>query len=180
MKRITHHTAVRTVATAAVLLLGVALLPPVASAAGVGGRTTGTESATAGSWGATASVTSMAFNTNTDQTSTVTNTGSIALSAQSYVVTITKPIIFAPTFQIFECAVPWVTNTCSGGAGTQIGGTLASGSTTTITSTTALAAGAAVYLQVEPAGVLFFTTTVTLTSQVTSPAQLRAGIKTNH
>lgn len=179
MKRFIHHTAVRTVATATVLLLGVALLPPVASAAGLGGRVTGTEAMTAGSWGATASVTSMSFNTNTAQTSTVTNTGSIALSAQSYVVTITKPPIFTPTFQVFECAVPWVTGTCSGGAGTQIGGTLTAGTTTTITATTALAAGAAVYLQVEPTGVFLFTTTVTLASHVTSPAQLRAGVKTN-
>jgi hypothetical protein len=80
---------------------------------------------------------------------------------------------------VFECPVPWAGGTCSGGAGTQIGGTLASGSTTTITATTALAAGAATYLQVEPTGVFLFTTTVTLSTQVTSPTQLRTGIKTN-
>jgi hypothetical protein len=53
--------------------------PSIASAAGIGGKATGSESVTVGTWGATASVTSMVFTTNTDQTATVTNTGSIAV-----------------------------------------------------------------------------------------------------
>ncbi len=180
MRRFTHSRACRTAAVAAVLLLGVGLLPTIASATGLGGRTTGTEAVTVGTWGATASVTSMAFTANTAQTSTVTNTGSIALTAQSYSVTITKPIIFSPTFTVFQCAVAWVSGTCSGGPGTQIGGTLDAGTTTTVTSPTSLAPGAAVYLEVVPAGVFLFTTTVTLTPQVTSPTQLRAPIRTMH
>ncbi len=180
MQRFTHSRACRTAAVAAVLLLGVGLLPTIASATGIGGRSTGAEAVTVGTWGATASVTSMSFSTNTAQTSTVTNTGSIALTAQSYSVTISKPIIFAPTFTVFQCAVAWVSGSCSGGPGTQIGGTLASGTTTTVTSSTSLAPGGIVYLEVVPAGVLFFTTTVTLSPQVTSPAQLRAPVKTNH
>ena len=179
MNRITHSHACRTVATAAVLLLGVALLPAIASAAGIGGRALGAESVTAGTWGATASTTSMAFNSNSDQTSTVTNSGTLALSAESYVVTVSRPIIGVPRVTVFECATPWVGNRCSGGAGTQIGGTLAADSTTTITSTTPLAVGGALYLQVEMTGVIFFTTTVTIAPEVTSPAQVRTAVSSN-
>ena len=149
MYRITHRRACRTAATAAVLLLGVGLVPPIASAAGIGGKATRTESVTVGTWGATASVTSMTFTTNTDQTSDVTNTGSVDLSAQSYVVTVSRPAGRPPRFQVYECAVPWVGTSCSGGTGTPVGGFLPSNATTTITSTTALAAGRSVYLLVQ-------------------------------
>jgi hypothetical protein len=163
---------------AAVLLLGVGLVPPIASAAGIGGHATGAESVTVGSWGVTASVTSMVFTTNTYQTSTVTNSGSIALTAQSYSVTVSNPTSGSPTIKVYQCAVAWVSTKCSGLAGTQVGVTLSKNSTTTITSTTALASAAAVYLQVEPAGVTA-STTVTLSTKVTSPTQLRAAVKTN-
>ncbi len=178
MYRITHRRACRTAATAAVLLLGVGLVPSIASAAGIGGAATGTEAVTVGTWGATASVTSMTFTTNTDQTSVVTNTGSIALSAQSYVVTISRPAGRLPRFRVYECAVPWVGTSCSGGTGTPVGGVLPSNATTTITSTTALAAAGSVYLLVRPIRVSR-ATTVTLTPQVTSPSQLRAAVQTN-
>jgi hypothetical protein len=178
MHRCTQRRACRTAAAAAVLLLGVGLAPSIASATGLGGKTTGTESVTVGTWGATATVTSMVFTTDTDQTSNVTNTGSIALVAQSYSVTVSNPVSGSPTFKVFQCAVAWVSTKCSGGAGTQIGGTLAKNSTTTITSTTSLNAGVVVYLQVEPATVTS-STTVTLTPKVTSPTQLRAAVKSN-
>jgi len=175
---LTRSRASRTVAFAAVLLLGVGVAPTLASAAGVGGQASGTSSVTAGNWGVTATVTSMTFTTNTYQTSKVTNTGTIALIAQSYSVIVSNPTSGSPTFKVFQCAVAWVSNLCSGGAGAQVGGTLAKNSTTTITSTTALAAAAAVYLQVEPASVTA-STTVTLSPKVTSPTQLRAAVKTN-
>jgi hypothetical protein len=178
MHSLTHTRACRTAATAAVLLLGVGLVPPIASAAGIGGRATGAEAVTVGTWGATASVTSMVFTTNTYQTSKITNTGSITLSAQSYSVTVSNPASGSPTFKVYQCTVAWVGNLCSGGTGTQVGTTLSKNSTTTITSTTALAAAAAVYLQVEPTSVTA-STTLTLSTKVTSPAQLRAAVKTN-
>ena len=178
MCRFTHRRACRTAATAAVLLLGVGLVPPIASAAGIGGTATGAEVVTVGTWGATASVTSMTFTRNTPQTSVVSNSGSIALSAQSYVVTISRPAGRLPRFRIDECAVPWLRNKCSGGAGTPVGGILRSNTTTTITSTTALAAGGSVYLLVRPIRVTR-STTVTLTPEVTSPSQLRAAAQTN-
>jgi len=177
MHGLTHSRACRTAATAAVLLLGVGLVPQIASAAGIGGQSTGIEAATVGTWGTTATVTSMVFTTNTNQTSKITNTGSIALSAQSYSVTVSNAS-GSPTFKVFQCAVAWVGNLCSGLAGTQVGTTLSKSSTTTITSTTALAPSAAVYLQVEPTGVSS-STTVTVTPKVTSPGQLRAAVKTN-
>jgi len=179
MKCLTRSTVSRTAATAAVLLLGVACLTPFAGAAGIAGRASGTEAVSTASWGVTASVTSMNFNFNVTQTTNVVNTGTVALSAQSYVVSVSRPFFFAPTFTIFGCSVPWVGGTCSGGRGTQIGRTLYSGSTTTITSAAALAPGATDYLKVVPAGVFLFTTTVTLTPEVTAPAQVRAPIRTN-
>jgi hypothetical protein len=173
-----HIRACRTAATAAVLLLGVAFLPPIASAAGLGARATGSGSVTVGKWGTTASVTSMVFTTTTDQASTVTNTGSIALSAESFSVTVSTPALGSSRFNLFECPVAWVGNLCSGGPGTQLGPRLRSGTTTVVTSTTALAVGSAIYLQVEPTRVSS-STTVTISSEVMSPSQLRAAIRTN-
>ena len=178
MRRVTHRRACRTAALAAVLLLGVGLLPTIASATGISGTAHGSESVTAGTWGATASVTSMVFTTSSYQTSAVTNSGSIVLVAQSYSVSVSKPASGVPTFKVFRCAVAWVSTKCARGAGTQVGGTLAANSVTTITSTTTLAVGSAVYLQVEPAGVTS-STTVTLSPRVSSPTQLRAAVKTN-
>jgi hypothetical protein len=120
----------------------------------------------------------MVFTTTADQTSTVTNTGSIALSAESFSVTVSLPAAGRSRFNLFECAVAWVGGNCSGGAGTQLGGTLMYNTTTVVTSTTAVAVGGAIYLQVEPIRVRS-STTVTITSEVTSPSQLRAAIKTN-
>ncbi len=168
----------RTATTVAVLLLGVALAPRMAGASGFGGRVDGTESVTAGSWGATASVTSMVFTSNAFKTSVITNSGTVALSAESYSVTVSKPASGAPTIKVFQCSTAWVSNLCLGGPGTQVGGTLAANSTTTVTSSTALAASATLYLQVQPTAVTA-STTVTLSPRVTSPTQLRASVKTN-
>jgi len=176
--RTTRSRAGRTAALVAVLLLGVGLVPPLANAAGVRGATTGTSSVTAGTWGVTAATTSMVFTLSLDQSSKVTDTGSVALVAQSYSVTVSTTALGSPTFRVFQCAVAWVANLCSLGLGTPVGGTLATPSTTLLTSTTALAVGAAVYLQVEPLLVLS-STTVTLSTRVTSPGQLRAPIRTN-
>ena len=150
----------------------------MASAAGSKGAATGAGSVTVGTWGVTASVTSMAFASNTFQTTTVTNTGSISLTAESYSVTVSKPASGSPTVKVYQCAVAWTANKCSGGAGTQVGATLAANSTTTITSSTSLGPGASLYLQVEPNGVSA-PITVGLSPRVTSPTQLRAAVKTN-
>jgi len=178
MKCLTCSTACRTAATAAVLLLGVVLLPPIAGASGLGARAQGTEAVTSANWGATASVTSMTFTSNTFRTSNVTNTGIVALVAESFVVTISKPLIGAPTFKVFRCTVPWAANKCFSGAGTQIGATLVANSTTTITSARALAVDAVEYLQVEPATATA-STTVTLSPQIAAPSQVRAAVHTN-
>jgi hypothetical protein len=177
MHRIPHRRACRTAALAAVLLLGVGLAPAIASAAGTRGTATGAESVSVGTWGVTAATTSMVFTSNTFRTSSVTNTGTIALTAESYAVTVSKPASGTPTVKIFQCAVAWVSTRCSGGTGTQVGGTLASNSTTTVTSSTALAPGATDFLQIRPASVTS-STTVTLSPKVTSPTQLRAAVKT--
>jgi len=168
----------RKAAVAAVALLATLALPTVAGAAGVRAKATGTSSVTAGNWGVAGSVTSMTFTTNTVQTSTVTNTGTVALSAHSYSVTISKPKGRAPTFNVYRCSVAWVASTCPGGTATRIGGTLSANSTTILTSATALAPGASIYLEVQPSGVKR-ATTVTIIPQVTSPSQLRAPVRSN-
>ena len=172
------NTAGRTVATAAVLLVAGLAFPVGAGAAAHRGTATGSQSVTSATWTATASVTSMTFTTNTDQTSAITNTGTVTLSAISYKVTVSKPAGGNPSFKVFACAVAWVSNLCSGGAGTQAGGTLAKNTTTTVTSTVVPAVGGKVYLQVEPTGVTT-STTVTLGTSISSPGQLRAAVKTN-
>ena len=75
MHRTIHHRAGRAVATATALLLGVALVPPVAGAVPIRGVAVGSESVTSGTWGVRASVTTMTFTNNTYQTSNATNTG---------------------------------------------------------------------------------------------------------
>lgn len=168
----------RKAAAATVALLVTLALPAVAGAAGLRARATGTSSVSAENWGVAASVTSMTFTTNAVQTSTVTNTGTVALSAHSYSVTVSKPKGRPPTFTIYRCSVAWVASTCPGGTATQIGGTLSASSTTILTSVTALAPGASIYLEVRPSGVQR-PTTVTIAPQVTSPSQLRAPVRTD-
>ena len=173
----THRTAGRTATLVAVLLCGVALVPPIAGAAGLKGTASATESVTSATWGVTASVTTMTFATNAFQTSTVTNKGTVALVAESYSVTVSNPT-GSPTIKVFQCAVAWVSTKCSGGAGTQVGGTLAKNTTTTITSATAMAVSGTLYLQVEPASVTA-STVVTLSTKIAAPSQVRAAVKTN-
>jgi len=120
----------------------------------------------------------MVFTSNAFRTSVMTNSGTINLIAESYSVTVSKPASGAPSIKIFQCTTAWVSNLCSGGPGTQVGGTIAANSTTTITSSTALSASAALYLQVQPTGVVA-STTVTLSPRVSAPTQLRTAIKTN-
>jgi hypothetical protein len=164
---------------AAVLLFVASGLPLRTAGAGMpSASVAGSGSVTAGSWAATAGTPTMTFTSTTDQTSTVTNTGSVALSAIGYKVTVSTPSSGSPTFRLFACTVAWVSTTCSGGAGTQVGGTFAKGSTTTVSSAVVPPLGGSVYLQVEPAAVTS-SVTVTLGTSVTAPTQLRTAVKTN-
>jgi len=169
----------RTAAVAAVLVVLAAALPGRAGAAGaVRATASGAESVASGVWTATLSATSLTFTTNTNQTSTVTNTGTVALVGISYKITVSNPASGSPTFKIFVCAVPWSGGTCSGGAGTAVGGTFSKNTTTTVNSAVVPALAGAVYLQVEPTAVTF-STTVTLGTSINSTTQLRAAIHTN-
>jgi hypothetical protein len=169
----------RTAAIAAVLAVVMLSFPIEAGAAGTFKASAAkTGSVTSGIWAATLSTTSMTFTTNADQTSTVTNTGTIVLVGISYKVTVSNPATGSPTFKLFVCTVAWSGGTCSGGAGTQVGGTLVKNSTTTVSSTVVPAISGHVYLQVEPAGVAS-STSVTLGTSISSATQLRASVKTN-
>jgi len=168
------------VVTAVLLLAALAPVTRAGASPIIKASVVGSESVSSGTWAATASTTSFTFFLGSaDQTSTVTNTGTIALSAISYKVSVSNPLLGLPTFTLWACPVAWVANQCSGGPGTQVGSTLASGSTTTVTSAVVPPLGGTVYLQLEPAGTLF-PVTVTLSTLITSPTELRAAVKTNH
>ncbi len=167
----------RIVTTVAVLVLAGAGVPSLAAAAGpVKATVSGSESVTSGKWAATAGTTSMTFTTNTDQVSTITNTGTVPLSAISYKVTVSNPT-GSPTFTLFACTTAWASNKCGGAAGTQVGTTFAKNTTTTVASAVVPPVGGSVYLQFEPATVTA-STVVTLGTSITSPGQL-AVVKTN-
>ena len=178
MKCRTRSRACRTAAPAAVLLLGGVSLPPFAGAPGVNGTVVETETIGAASWGATASVTSMTFTSDAVRTTDVTNTGTVALVAESYLVTVSKTASGTPTFKVFTCAVAWVSTKCTGGAGTQAGATLPANSSTTVTVTAADPVGTITYLQIEPA-MVWVSTVVTISPRITSPGQVRAAVATN-
>jgi hypothetical protein len=170
----------RTAALAAVLLTVVTLFTPgQAGAASVDKAATAkTGSVASGTWAATASTTSMTFTTAADQTSTVTNTGTIALVGISYKITVSNPASGTPAFTVFVCTVAWSANKCSGGTGTQVGSTYSKNSTTTVTSTVVPPVAGSVYLQVEPASVTS-SVIVTLGTSITPTTQLRARVVTN-
>ena len=167
-----------TTVVVALLAVGLGIATPAEAAPKITSVASRSESVSTGTWAATASLTSMTFTANSNQLSTITNTGTIALLAVTYKITVSNPTSGTPTFTLFTCAVAWVSGKCSGGAGTQIGGTFAKNSTTTVTSTQVPPLSGAVYLQVEPASVTT-SVTVTLGTSITSPTQLRASIKTN-
>jgi hypothetical protein len=108
----------------------------------------------------------------------VANTGTIALTAISYKVTISNPVSGLPTFTLFVCPVAWSGGLCSGGTGTQIGTTYAKNSTITVSSAVVPAIGGHVYLQATSSGVTS-SVTMTLGTSISSATQLRAAIKTN-
>ncbi len=168
----------RTAATAAVLLLAVLAVPLRAEAASIVKATrSGSESVTSAVWTATVSPTALTFTTNTAQTSTVTNTGTIALVSISYKVVISNPTSGTPTFTLFACAVAWSAGKCSGGSGTQVGTTFAKNSTTTVTSAVVPAVGGSVFLQATPTSV-GSSVSMTLSTSISSASQLRAPIVT--
>ena len=163
---------------AVLLVAGLAVPAPAGASTKVSGVAVGSEPISTATWKATASVTSMTFTANTNQLSTITNTGTVALSAISYKVTVSNPTSGTPTFTIFTCAVAWVSGKCSGGTGTQVGGTFSKNSTTTVTATQVPPLSGSVYLQVQPATVTS-SVTVTLGTSISSPTQLRASVKTD-
>lgn len=178
--RALHLTALRSgasraAAAAAALLCFTLAFPSIAGAANTG-TGIGTETVASGSWGATLSATAFTFTSRTDQNATVTNSGSLALTGISYQVTIGKAA--GERFALYVCTTAWVATRCGGGSGTQVGGTLSTGTTTTVTSTVVPPLAGHVYLQLEPSGPAR-TVTVTMATEITS-SQLRATVTTNH
>jgi hypothetical protein len=174
-----RRAASRTVAVATVLLLSALLVSDPAGAASlIKGKVLGSESVTSGTWAATASPSTLTFTTSTAQSSTVTNTGTIALSGIGYKVTVSNPASGSPSFTIYACAVVWSSGRCSGGSGTKIGTSFAKNSTTTTTSTVVPPLSGSAYLQIAPTGVTS-SVTLTLGTTISSATQLRAQVSTN-
>ncbi len=174
-----HWTARRTVATATVLLLA-AVVPAGAAAAGSVHHASagGTEAVTSGVWAATAAPASLTFTDDTPQTSMVTNTGTVSLTGIGYDVTVSNPASGTPSFDVYVCPVAWSGGTCSGGAGTPVGGTFVSGSSTSVSSGVVPALGGHVYLEAVPSSVTS-SVTVTLGTSIDPATQLRAPQVTN-
>ncbi len=170
----------RIAVSTAIVLFGALALP--AGATGAAGKANasvdGSESVTSGTWGAKATASVLTFTTNVAQTSTVANTGTVALSAVGYTVTISNPASGSPSFTIFACATAWSGGKCSGGTGTKVGTTYAKNTTTPVTSTVVPAVGGSVYLQATPSGVTS-SVSMTLVTTITSAGQLRAPVVTN-
>jgi hypothetical protein len=150
----------------------------------VKGKTTGTEQLTSSAFGASAGPTSFTWNLiGGSQTSTVSNTGTVALSAITYTVTVSSGIGLT-TFTLAVCTVAWSGGLCGGGAGTAIGGTYAIGSTTHVNSSVVPPVGGDVYLKATASGVTVTSITMSLSLAVTgssTPAstQVRAAVTTN-
>jgi len=164
---------------AAVVLLSAFLAPASAGALTGRGQATAAETVTTGTWGAAATPTTLQWTLGgrSAEVSTVTDTGTIALTALSYKVTVSTGLGIN-RFRIAVCPVAWVGTTCSGAA-KRIGTSYAPGSTTTVTSTVVPPLGGDVYLRVAPNGTDVTTITVTLAVSVAGTTQTRAGAITN-
>jgi hypothetical protein len=169
-----------TAATAAVVLLSAILAPALAGASPDRGQALGPERVSDGTWGAAVTPTALSWSlaSGARQTSTVNNTGSVAVTAMTYKVVMSNGLSLA-TFTLAACTIPWVGGLCSGGAGTAIGGTYRLGSTTTITSSVVPPVGGSIYLQGIASSLSVTTITMTLTVSVTAKTQTRAKVVTN-
>jgi hypothetical protein len=170
-----------TAASAAVVLLFVALVPAVAWATGSQGVAAGAEAVKGGSWGAKPSPASMSWGTGSalHQTTTVSNTGTIALISMTYTVAVAGGNA-TNRFGLAACATPWSAGgLCNGGAGTAIGRVFRGGTTTVVTSTFVPGVGGTIYLQATERSASATAITMTLTVAVTAVTQTRAHVTTN-
>lgn len=175
------HRARTAAATAAVVLLLALLNPGTAGAQNLLGYVWGGETVTSGSWGAVAAPTTMTWTTGggTNQTTTVTNTGNVALTGLTYTVTVSAGA-GTTSFNLQTCAKPWNNGgNCPGRTTTAIGGSYALGSVTTVKSSSIPAPAGAIYVEATASGAVATTVTMTLQISVTSITQVRASIVNN-
>ena len=115
----------------------------------------------------------------TNQTTTVTNTGNIALTGLTYQVTVSGGA-GTTSFTFQTCAKPWNHGgNCPGRTITTIGGSYALGSVTTVNSSSSPPPGGAIYIEAIASGAVATTVTVTLQISVTSNTQVRTPIVNN-
>ena len=164
-----------------------AVLVVAAGASGsslVQGQTRGSEGVTASSWGASSSPMSFTWDlVGGSQYATVSNTGTVALGAVTYTVTVSAGLGLT-TFTLAVCTVAWSGGLCSGGTGTAIGGPYSINSSTPATSAVVPPVGGDVYLEATASGVTVTSITMTLTLAVTgsstpSSDQVRAASTTD-
>jgi hypothetical protein len=175
------HRARTAAATSAVVLLLALLNPGIAGAQTIRGDVPGNETVTSGSWGAVATPTTMTWTPGggSNQTTTVTNTGTIALTGLTYKVTVSAGS-GTTSFSLQTCARPWNNGGhCPGRTITAIGGSYALGSVTTVNSSSAPAPAGAIYVEATASGAVATTVTMTLQISVTSVTQVRAPIVNN-
>lgn len=170
-----------TVAAAVIAFLSTILMPGDAGALPNRGATQGPETVTTGTWGATASPATLTWAVagSRRQTTTVTNTGTVALTQLTYKVTMSSGVGTA-TFRLAACANVWTAGgTCPGGGATAIGGTYAIGSVTTVMSSFVPAVGGAIHVKATASRAVTATISMTLQISVASNTQLRARIVSN-
>lgn len=175
------HRARTTAATAAVVLLLTLLNPGAAGALTLHANVLGSETVTSGSWGAVAAPTTMTWTTGggTNQTTTVTNTGNIALTGLTYEVTVSAGA-GATSFTLQACTRQWNKGGhCPGHTETAIGGSYALSSVTTVNSSSVPAPAGAIYVEAIASGAVTTTVTMTLQISVTSITEVRAPIVTD-
>jgi len=176
-----RHRARAAAVTTAAALLSLLVAPVGAVAAPNRGVGSGAETVSSGTWGASASPATPTWTTGQGgrKLSTETNTGTLALSALTYKVTISSGS-GTTTFTLAACPVAWDGGgNCPGGGSTTIGGTYTIGSTTTVSSTDVPNVGGALYLKATASNNVTSAITMTLQLSVTSPSQLRAPVVTN-
>ncbi|HTZ10719.1 MAG TPA: hypothetical protein VMB72_16720 [Acidimicrobiales bacterium] len=172
-------------ATIVVALLAALVVAPATAVGGVlKGTAAGTESVSSGSWGASVAPTSLTWTSNSSQTATVTNTGTIALVQLTYQITVTFDAAKDnPVLTLAVCTSAWSGGKCNGGAGTNIpaNGNYDVNGTTTETSTVVPPLSGHVYLQATSSGTFRQSQPLTMAfvPEVAGPSQLRAAVKTD-
>jgi len=174
----------RVVTTVAALLVALVAAPSSAMGGVLKGAAVGAEAVSSGSWGASINPTSLTWTSNSSQTATVTDTGTVTMVQLTYRITVTFDASKdTPVLTLAVCTSPWSGGRCNGGAGTNIpaAGSYDVNGTTVETSTVVPPLSGSVYLQATSSGSFHQQKPLTMAfvPEVSSPGQLRGALRTD-